>query len=426
MKSDKPNPLSPEAHIAQLGENARAVQADIGGADTAVKNAALCAVAKHLRAHQKQICAANQKDMREGQRRQLSDALLDRLLLDETRIDAMANGCLEIAALPDPIGEISAMTRRPSGIEVGQMRAPLGTIGIIYESRPNVTIDAAALCVKAGNAVVLRGGSEAFHSNLALGESLRAGLTEARLPGNVVQLVETTERGAVGAMIQLPQYFDVIVPRGGASLIERITAEARVPVIKHAAGVCHVYIDAYADLDKAIAVAYNAKTRRHGICGAMETLLINRDIADAVLPKLAQQYRDAGIELRGCEQSRALVATMREAREDDWRSEYLDAILAVRIVNHIDDAIAHINTFGSHHTDAIVTENISHARRFLREVDSSSVMVNASTQFADGFEYGLGAEIGISTDKLHARGPVGLYGLTCQKYIVIGDGHVRA
>ncbi|MGR3984874.1 MAG: glutamate-5-semialdehyde dehydrogenase, partial [Gammaproteobacteria bacterium] len=347
------------------------------------------------------------------------------LQLDAARIAAMAEGCRQVARLTDPIGEITGLASRPSGIRVGKMRVPLGVIGIIYESRPNVTIDAAVLCLKSGNAVILRGGSEAIHSNLAIAAALHAGLRAARLPPQSVQLVATTERAAVGALLRMHEHIDVIIPRGGKGLIERVVREARVPVIRHLDGVCHVYIDAHADLGKAVEVAYNAKARRFGICGAMETLLVAKAVAREVLPELARRYFDKGIELRGCETAREIVPQMKAATEDDWRAEYLDAILAVRVVDDVEQAIAHIGAYGSHHTDAIITENLSHANEFLRRVDSSSVMLNASTQFADGFEYGLGAEIGISTDKLHVRGPVGLEGLTCQKYIVIGDGHIR-
>jgi glutamate-5-semialdehyde dehydrogenase len=338
----------------------------------------------------------------------------------------MALGVEQVAALPDPIGEITDMKRRPSGIQVGKMRVPLGVVGIIYESRPNVTVEAAALCLKSGNATVLRGGSEAVHSNQAIAACVHEGLRAAGLPEAVVQVLSTTDRAAVGKMITMPEYIDVIVPRGGKGLIERISAEARVPVIKHLDGVCHVYIDAAADLDKAVRIADNAKTQRLSTCNTMETLLVDRPVAAVVLPRLAAVYRDKGIELRGDEAACALVPGMLAATEDDWYAEYLDAILAVRIVDGLDQAIEHIARYGSQHTDAIVTEDLSRARRFLREVDSSSVIVNASTRFADGFEYGLGAEIGISTDRLHARGPVGLEGLTNQKWVVIGDGQVRS
>jgi len=413
------------AYMRRLGQAAREAAVEVAEAATADKNAALEAVARRLLEDEARIIEANAKDLTAGQQAKLSDALLDRLALNPERIAAMAAGCRQVAALPDPVGEISDMAYRPSGIQVGRMRVPLGVIGIIYESRPNVTIDAAALCLKAGNAVLLRGGSEAIHSNRAIADSLRAGLQQAQLPAAAAQLVETTDRAAVGEMLRMREFIDVIVPRGGKNLIERISREAQVPVIRHLDGVCHVYVDDDADLDKAMRVAFNAKARRYGICGAMETLLVAESMANRLLPELSQQYFERGIELRGCDKSRAIVPRMKAATEDDWRAEYLDAILAVRVVSGLEQAIDHINTYGSGHTDSIVTENLAHSRRFLRRVDSSSVMVNASTQFADGFEYGLGAEIGISTDKLHARGPVGLEGLTCRKYIVVGDGHIR-
>ena len=426
------NPQQPDitAYMRQLGQSARDASAVIANAPTAAKNAALEAIARHLLDNEAAILKANAKDLQGAARNNLSDALTDRLALDAERIAAMAEGCRQVARLPDPVGEITGLAHRPSGIQVGKMRVPLGTVGIIYESRPNVTIDAAILCLKAGNAVILRGGSEAIHSNLAIAESLHAGLQQAGLPASVVQLVETTDRAAVGALITLSEYVDVIVPRGGKTLIERVSREATVPVIRHFDGLCHVYVDNDADLNMAVEIAFNAKARRYGICGAMETLLVAESVAPSVLPELAQRYLDRGIELRGCEKSRAIlkkagVAQMKAAVESDWTTEYLDAILSVRVVDGLAQAIEHINTYGSHHTDSIVTENLAHSRKFLRQVDSSSVMVNASTQFADGFEYGLGAEIGISTDKLHVRGPVGLEGLTCQKYIVMGDGHVR-
>jgi len=413
------------AYMRQLGRDARAAAGGVAEAATADKNAALLAVARRLSDDGAGILKANAKDLSAGRRARLSGALMDRLALNPERITAMAEGCRQVAALPDPVGEISGMAYRPSGIQVGRMRVPLGVIGIIYESRPNVTIDAAALCLKAGNAVILRGGSEAIHSNRAIAESLRTGLQQAQLPAAAAQLVDTTDRAAVGEMLRMREFIDVIVPRGGKSLIERVSRDAVVPVIRHLDGVCHVYVDADADLTKAISVAFNAKARRYGICGAMETLLVAESVAHQLLPALSQQYIERGIELRGCGKSRAIVPQMKAADEDDWRAEYLDAILAVRVVGGLEQAIDHINTYGSGHTDSIITENLAHSRRFLRRVDSSSVMVNASTQFADGFEYGLGAEIGISTDKLHARGPVGLEGLTCRKYIVVGDGHIR-
>lgn len=411
------------AYTAQLGRAARVAAEVVAAASTAAKNAALETAAEYLLAHRAQILEANARDLQAAA--ELSAPMRERLQLDEARVEAMAEGCRQVAQLADPVGEISGMRARPSGIQVGKMRVPLGVIGIIYESRPNVTVDAAALCVKSGNAVILRGGSEAIHSNTAVARALHAGLRAAELPQEAVQLVATTSRAAVGALLT-GDCIDVIVPRGGKSLVERVVREATVPVIRHLDGVCHVYIDADADMQKALAVAFNAKARRYGVCGAMETLLVAESRAAEILPALSRKFLEKGIELRGCEKSRALVPQMKTAREEDWRAEYLDAILSVRVVADVARAIAHINTYGSHHTDAIVTENLAHAREFLRRVDSSSVMVNASTQFADGFEYGLGAEIGISTDKLHARGPVGLEGLTCQKYIVLGDGHARA
>ena len=367
----------------------------------------------------------NAKDLVVGKAKGLDDAMLDRLTLTDARIQAMAEGLRQIAALPDPIGEISGMAYRPSGIQVGRMRVPLGVIGIIYESRPNVTADAAGLCLKSGNATILRGGSEAIHSNQAIAKCIQQGLLAAGLPAHAVQVIETTDRAVVGELIIAKEFVDVIIPRGGKSLTERISNEARVPVIKHLDGICHVYVDEHADINKAIKIAFNAKTHRYGVCNAMETLLVHATVAKKVLPELARLYAEKNVELRGCKQTREIVPGINSATEQDWSTEYLAAILSIRVVLTLDDAITHINTYGSHHTDAIVTEDYSRARRFLREVDSSSVMVNASTRFADGFEFGLGAEIGISTDKLHARGPVGLEGLTSLKYIVLGDGQIR-
>ena len=412
-------------YMYQLGRRARTASRVIGAADSASKNSALIAIADALLAQQAQLLVENQKDITAGQANQLAPALLDRLELTESRIETMAQGLREIAALPDPVGEITGLNYRPSGIQVGKMRVPLGVIGIIYESRPNVTADAAALCLKAGNTVILRGGSEAIHSNRAIADCIQQGLQQAGLPADVVQVVATTDRAAVGELIRMDKCVDIVVPRGGKGLIERISREATVPVLKHLDGICHVYIDDQADLDKAIQVAVNAKCRRYGICGAMETLLVAEGIAKRVLPELAQHYCEAGVELRGCERTRDIIKA-NTATTDDWDSEYLAPILAIRIVDDMAAAMQHIATHGSQHTDAIITENYSRARQFLREVDSSSVMVNTSTQFADGFEYGLGAEIGISTDKLHARGPVGLEGLTTQKFIVLGDGHTRS
>ena len=408
-----------------LGQRARAASRHMARANSGAKNRALAAIAAALRSHRSAILDANRQDMDKARTNGLESALLDRLELTGERFDGMVEGLEQVIGLADPIGAISDMSYRPSGIQVGKMRVPLGVIGIIYESRPNVTIDAASLCLKSGNAAILRGGSEAINSNQAIAECLRIGLREAGLPEDAVQVIETTDRAAVGELISHPEYVDVIVPRGGKGLIERISRDARVPVIKHLDGNCHVYIDIDADHDKAIAIAINAKTHRYGTCNTMETLLIHQAVATQLLPKLADQYREAGVELRGCAQSRALVADMKEAAEADWREEYLAPILAVKIVADLDEAMDHISAYSSGHTESIVSENWSNARRFLAEVDSSSVMINASTRFADGFEYGLGAEIGISTDRIHARGPVGLEGLTSQKWIVFGDGQIR-
>ncbi len=412
-------------YMTQVGQQARQASRVLARAETGKKNTALLAIAGILEARANELMEANQQDMRAGRDKGLDAALLDRLELNQERIAGMAEGLRQIAALPDPVGEISDMTYQPSGIQVGKMRVPLGVIGIIYESRPNVTADAAALCLKSGNASILRGGSEALHSNQAIAECIHAGLQQAGLPEEVVQVIETTDRAAVGELITMPRYVDVIVPRGGKGLIERISAEARVPVIKHLHGVCHVYIDDKADKDKAINVAFNAKTQRYGTCNTMETLLVHQGIAEAVLPILGKMYREKGVELRGCEATCAILADAVAASDEDWDTEYLAPILSIKVVDDLDAAIEHIHRHSSGHTESILTEDIGRARRFLTEVDSSSVMVNASTRFADGFEYGLGAEIGISTDKIHARGPVGLEGLTSQKYIVIGDGHIR-
>ncbi len=415
-----------DTYMAGLGVAARAAAAALVRAETAQKNRALLGIAEALSAAAPELLAANEKDLAAGRENQLAPALLDRLELTPARIEAMAQGLRDIAALPDPIGAISDLAYRPSGIQVGRMRVPLGVIGIIYESRPNVTADAAGLCLKAGNATILRGGSEAFTSNCAIGRCITRGLTEAGLPASAVQLIASTDRAAVGALLRMREYVDVIVPRGGRGLIERVAEESRVPVIKHFDGNCHVYIDARADRRKAVEIAVNAKTRRYGVCNAMETLLIAESVAAALLPEIASRLFEHGVELRGCERTRELVPQALAADEQDWYTEYLAPVLAVRVVEGLDTAIAHVEKYGSHHTDAIVTEDIDRAQRFLREVDSSSVMVNASTAFADGYEYGLGAEIGISTDKLHARGPVGVIGLTTEKYVVFGAGHVRS
>lgn len=412
-------------YMQQIGRQARAASHAMMRCDSGQKNRALLAIRDLLHARRDVIFAANRQDMDNGRDKGLSDALLDRLELTDARFNAMCEGLEQVAALADPVGIISDLHYRPSGIQVGKMRVPLGVVGIIYESRPNVTIDAAALCLKSGNATILRGGSEAFLSNQAIAAALVEGLRQAGLPDTAVQVLETTDRAAVDELISHPEFVDVIVPRGGRGLIERISNNARVPVIKHLDGNCHTYIDDAADDAKAIAVTLNAKTHRYGTCNTTETLLVAQ-AKSAFLVQLAQALMDKGVELRGCDKSRALVPAMTAAVEADWETEFLAPILAVKIVADLDAAITHINRYSSGHTEAIITENYSHARRFLAEVDSSSVMVNASTRFADGFEYGLGAEIGISTDKFHARGPVGLDGLTSQKWIVLGDGHIRA
>jgi glutamate-5-semialdehyde dehydrogenase len=425
MSTDTTTINTIDRYMIGVGQRARAASRIIGRAETRTKDAALLAIAAALESAQDRLVAENRKDMDAGRASGLEPALLDRLELTPKGVRAMAQGLREIAAQPDPVGEISDLKYRPSGIQVGRMRVPLGVIGIIYESRPNVTADAAALCLKAGNAAILRGGSEALHSNRAIAACIQQGLATAGLPADAVQVIDTADRAAVGFLIRMAEYVDVIVPRGGKGLIERISREARVPVIKHLDGVCHVYIDDRADLDKAVAVAYNAKTQRYGTCNTLETLLVAEGVADRVLPVLGRMYQEAGVELRGCERTRDILPGVRAATEDDWYAEYLAPILAVRVVRNMDEAMDHIAAYGSAHTDAIATEDYSRARRFLREVDSSSVMVNASTRFSDGGEYGLGAEIGISTDKLHARGPVGVEGLTCQKFVVLGDGHIR-
>jgi glutamate-5-semialdehyde dehydrogenase len=413
------------SYMRTLGENAKRAASVLARTETQQKNAALLAIAEHLKALKADIMAANQLDLDAGAANGLDEAMLDRLALNDARFEGMVEGLLQVAALPDPVGEITDMAYRPSGIQLGKMRVPLGVIGIVYESRPNVTIDAASLCLKSGNATILRGGSESIHSNRAIATALTLGLAEVGLPETAVQVVETTDRAAVGELITMNGTVDVIVPRGGKGLIERISRDATVNVIKHLDGICHVYIDATADLAKAKAVAINSKTHRYGTCNTMETLLIDSPVAEQSLAMLVDEYQQRGVELRGCERVLALQPSLMPASEDDWSTEYLAPILSIKIVDGIDAAIEHINHYGSHHTDAIMTENFVLARRFLREVDSSSVMINASTRFADGFEYGLGAEIGISTDKIHVRGPVGLEGLTSQKYVVFGDGHIR-
>jgi glutamate-5-semialdehyde dehydrogenase len=412
-------------YMQQVGQQARQAARVLARTPTGPKNQALLATADAIMAREAELLAENRKDMEAGAAKGLDAALLDRLELNLERIAAMAEGLRQIAALPDPVGEITDMNYRPSGIQVGKMRVPLGVIGIIYESRPNVTADAAALCLKSGNAAILRGGSEAQYSNQAIAACIHDGLMAVGLPTDVVQVVETTDRAAVGELITMSRYVDVIVPRGGKGLIERISQDARVPVIKHLHGICHVYIDDKADIDKAIKVAFNAKTQRYGTCNTMETLLVNQQVVEQVLPALGKLYLDKGVELRGDEATCAILKDCIAATEEDWDTEYLAPILSIRVVEDLSAAIEHIHLHGSGHTDSIMTEDLGRARRFLAEVDASSVMVNASTRFADGFEYGLGAEIGISTDKIHVRGPVGLEGLTSQKYIVLGDGHIR-
>jgi len=416
--------LNVKEYMAELGRKARTASRVIAAAPTALKNKALLAIADELDRSRITLVAENQKDLAAGKANGLDAYMLDRLAVKPATIDGMIEGLRQVAALADPCGEITDMSYRPSGIQVGKMRVPLGVVGIIYESRPNVTIDAASLCLKSGNAAILRGGSEAIHSNRAIAACLQAGLKAAGLPAEVVQVVETTDRAAVGELITMPQFVDVIVPRGGKGLIERISNDAKVPVIKHLDGICHVYIDDKADLDKAFTISINAKTHRYGVCNAMETLLVHEKVAVQILPRLAAAYTEKGVELRGDEKTRDLISA-NVATDEDWATEYLAPILSIKIVSGLDEAIAHINQYSSQHTDAIVSEDYTRARRFITEVDSASVMVNASTRFADGFEYGLGAEIGISTDKIHARGPVGLDGLTSQKWVVFGDGHIR-
>ena len=415
-----------QTYMQTVGKAARAASRAMAVADSNVKNTALTAMALTIERSAQTLLQENARDLEAAKAKKLDSAAIDRLTLTPKRIAAMADGLRQIAALPDPVGEITGLKYRPTGIQVGQMRVPLGVVGIIYESRPNVTADAAGLCLKSGNAAILRGGSEALHSNQAIAVCVHEGLKAAGLPETAVQVIATTDRAAVGELITMHEYVDIIVPRGGKGLIERLMQESRIPMIKHLHGVCHVYIDDAADFDKALRIADNAKTQRLGTCNTMETLLVARGIADKILPPLCKIYVDKKIELRGDDAARRVVPGMKAATEDDWYTEYLAAILAIRVVDDLDAAIAHITRYGSQHTDAIVTENITRARRFLREVDSSSVMVNASTRFADGYEYGLGAEIGISTDKLHARGPVGLEGLTSLKYVVFGDGQVRS
>lgn len=419
-----------EQLMLDLGQSARRAARTLASVTTADKNRALFAIADALLAAETHLLAANAIDVANARARGLDAAMIERLVLNASGIAQMAEGVRQVAALPDPVGEITNMVFRPSGIQVGQMRVPLGVVGIIYESRPNVTIDAAALCLKSGNATILRGGSEVAATNQALAKCIRRGLAAGDLPVDAVQIVPTTDRAAVTVMLGLHQFIDVMIPRGGKGLVSLVIEHARMPVIKHLDGVCHVFVDAEANLDKAVTVALNSKTHRYGVCNAMETLLVHEAVAAQFLPMIAPLYREKGVELRGCPRTCAILQAIlgngvRAATTDDWHAEYLSPILAVRVVDSLNEAIDHIETYGSHHTDSIMTDNFGTARRFLREVDSASVMVNASTRFADGFEYGLGAEIGISTDKIHARGPVGLLGLTSQKYIVLGDGHIR-
>lgn len=415
-----------EKYMQTVGQQARQASRVLASASTQIKNNALSAIYTALQDSEAAILAANQLDMTKGRNNNLDSALLDRLELTPTRFKGMLHGLKDVMSLVDPIGEITDLAFRPSGIQLGKMRVPLGVVGMIYESRPNVTLEAAALALKSGNAIILRGGSEALQSNKAIAEAIQHGLKTSGLPETSVQVINTADRAAVGHLITMSEYVDVIVPRGGKGLIERVSNEARIPVIKHLDGNCHVFVEAQADLQKALPIALNAKTHRYGVCNAMETLLVDEKVAEDFLPSIAELYAEKQVELRGCrETQRILGSTVKPASEEDWYTEYLGPILAVKVVSGIDEAIDHINKYGSHHTDAIITENYSLARQFLARVDSSSVMINASTRFADGFEYGLGAEIGISTDKIHARGPVGLEGLTSQKWVVFGDGQIR-
>jgi len=414
-----------KTYMQMVGRKARTASHTMAKVDSSSKNKALTEIAASIKKNEKNLLAANKNDLEAAKAQGLDSALIDRLTLTSKGVTNMVEGLLQIASLADPVGEITDLNYRPSGIQVGKMRVPLGVIGIIYEARPNVTADAAGLCIKAGNAAILRGGSEAYNCNQAIAECVKEGLRISGLPETVIQVINTIDRDAVGELITMKEFVDIIVPRGGKGLIKRISDEACIPVIKHLDGICHVYIDDGADLDKSIGIADNSKTQRYGTCNTMETLLIHEKMAQEILPPLCKIYLDKGVELRGDKSSCAIVAKITQATEDDWKTEYLAPILSVRIVNSLDQALEHINLYGSHHTDSIVTEDYSRAQRFLREVDSSSVMVNTSTRFADGFEYGLGAEIGISTDKIHARGPVGLEGLTSQKFIVLGNGQIR-
>jgi len=417
--------MSVEDMVEKVGRQARACAAVLASADTSVKNHALLAMADAIDASSELLMAANAQDLAAAKNNGISDALFDRLELNPSRIASMSKGLRDVAAQADPVGSMSASERQPSGLEIARMRVPLGVIGVIYESRPNVTADAAALCLKSGNAVILRGGSEAFHSNAAIGRCIAAGLNSAELPEHAVQLIATTDRAAVGAMLKLEDYIDVIIPRGGKGLVSRVSQDAKVPVIKHLDGICHVYIDGGADKDKAMAIAFNSKTYRYGICGSMETLLVAESQAQIVLPELCSQFTKHGVELRGCAHTQALVPSVNPATDDDWVTEYLGPILSIKVVADVKEAMQHIAQYGSGHTDAIVTNDIERSKLFVQQVDSSSVMVNAATCFADGAQYGLGAEIGISTNKMHVRGPVGALGLTTEKYVVMGQGTIR-
>jgi len=414
-----------KTYMVEVGTAARQAAGVMASVSTGLKNSALLATADVLDKQREMLVSENAKDLTQARENGLEPAMVDRLALTSERIDVMIEGLKQVAGLDDPIGIINDLKFMPSGIQVGKMRVPLGVIGIVYESRPNVTVEAASLCIKSGNATILRGGSEAIHSNKAIADCIAIGLKEAGLPETAVQVIETTDRAVVGEMITMPEYVDVIVPRGGKGLIERISRDAKVTVIKHLDGICHVYIDSDADIQKANNIALNSKTHRYGTCNTMETLLVDVAVAEKVLPDLASLYAEKGVELRGCSRVCSILSDAKAATEEDWSTEYLAPILSIKVVDNLDAAIAHINKYSSHHTDAIITENYTKGRQFLTQVDSSSVMINASTRFADGFEYGLGAEIGISTDKIHARGPVGLLGLTSEKYVVLGDGHTR-
>ena len=412
-------------YITQIAQQAKAAFYELANADSAAKNFALLRLAELIGEHESALLAANAQDIELAQQKNLSDAMIDRLKISSGSLKNMIDGLQQIAALPDPIGEMDEFRLRPNGLRIGKMRVPLGVIGMIYESRPNVTIDAAALCLKSGNACILRGGSEAFSSNMALAKLIKQALKEAKLPENAVCFVENTDRESVGAMLQAVDLIDVIIPRGGKNLVARVTEQARVPVIKHLDGICHIYVDESADSNKAINIVFNAKTSRCGTCNTVETLLIHQNRAAELLPNIAAKLAEKNVELRGCERTREILPDIQAACEEDWATEYLALILSIKIVDDFGAAVSHINQYGSHHTDSIITENYTRANQFLRLVDSASVMVNASTRFADGFEYGLGAEIGISTDKIHVRGPVGLHGLTSQKWVVLGDGQIR-